>query len=400
MEEFSIEPVLERRLKAFDLGVLWFDLSIGMLVFQAGALLAGLGFWNAFLISAVGSIVGSLILALAGLPGVRKGVPTMVSLRFLLGEVGSYIPTALNVVQLIGWTAFELYIMGDAAYRITGIDKALWIVIFTIWCLLLAVWGPLSVIRHYLEKVIVWLAIAASLWLTFQTVSKLGVEQQSSVEALPVLYALDLVIAMPISWWPLVADYNRFAISNKEAIIGTLVGYTLGNTWYYVVGAAMAIVTGEVLTPASIALIFFGTLALLPLIVDETDNTWADIYSAAISLKNILPRANGRLLASVIAVVGGVLAFTFSPETYELFLLMIGALFVPLSGAIISDYLTGEGLSRKVRWESLTSWSLGVAVYLLILNYCSWLGASLPSFTVAFLLQLIFKKFLARGERA
>ncbi|QOJ78712.1 cytosine permease [Infirmifilum lucidum] len=395
-EEFSIEPVSKRGLRAFDVGVLWFDLSIGLLVFQAGALLAGLGFWNALLVSIAGSVIGSLILALTGIPGTRKGVPTMVSLRFLLGDVGSYLPTVLNVVQLVGWTAFELFIMGEAAYRITGFDRALWIVVFTLWCWLLAVWGPLSVIKHYLEKVVVWLAITASAWLTLQTLKKVGATQGSVSEALPLLYALDLVIAMPISWWPLVADYNRFAVSNKEAILGTLVGYALGNAWYYAVGAAMAIVTGEVLTPASIAMMFFGTLALLPLVVDETDNTWADIYSAAISLKNILPRASGRLLASATALVGGALALVLSPETYEWFLLMIGALFVPLSGALISDYITGEAPSRRVRWESLASWAMGAAVYLLVINYCSWLGASLPSFATAFLLQIIFKKLLKR----
>ncbi len=395
-EEFSIEPVSKRRLRAFDVGVLWFDLSIGLLVFQAGALLAGLGFWNALLVSVVGSVIGSLILALTGVPGTQKGVPTMVSLRFLLGDVGSYLPTVLNVVQLVGWTAFELFIMGEAAYRITGFDRALWIAVFTLWCWLLAVWGPLSVIKHYLEKVVVWLAVAASAWLTLQTLQKLGAAQGSTSEALPLLYALDLVIAMPISWWPLVADYNRFAVSNREAILGTLVGYTLGNAWYYAAGAAMAIVTGEVLTPASIAMMFFGTLALLPLVVDETDNAWADIYSAAISLKNILPRASGRLLASATALAGGALALVLSPETYEWFLLMIGALFVPLSGALISDYLAGEAPARRVRWESLASWAIGVAVYVLIVNYCSWLGASLPSFAAAFLLQLILRKLLRR----
>lgn len=386
--EFEIEPVPSRKLGFLDISVLWLDLGIGLLVFQAGALLfPGLGMWEIFLVSVAGSLIGSLLLALTGIPGTSKGVPTMVSLRPFLGDIGSYLPTVLNIIQLIGWTAFEIFIMADAAFRITGFDRSIWILFFSAWCMLMALWGPLAVIRHYIEKFVLWIALAISIWLAYQTIPRVP---SYSPQGMPLLYAMDLVVAMPISWWPLVSDYNRFAKSVKSSVLGTVAGYTVANSWYYFLGAAMAAATGQILTPASIAMTYFGSVALLPLIADETDNAWADIYSTAMSIKNMFPGASGRKLVVAATIAGGALAFLFSPEAYEWFLLLIGGLFVPLSGAFISDFLLKKDKRRRIRPESLISWASGIATYFLIINYFSWLGATIPSFLVSFAVQQAF----------
>ena len=144
--EFEVEPVPSRKLGFLDVSILWLDLGIGLLVFQAGALLfPGLSIWEILFVSIAGSLIGSLLLALTGIPGTKKGVPTMVSLRPFLGSMGSYLPTVLNIIQLIGWTAFEIFIMADSAFRITGLDRFLWILFFSAWCMLMALWGPLAV---------------------------------------------------------------------------------------------------------------------------------------------------------------------------------------------------------------------------------------------------------------
>jgi NCS1 family nucleobase:cation symporter-1 len=390
--EFEVEPVPSRKLGFLDVSILWLDLGIGLLVFQAGALLfPGLSIWEILFVSIAGSLIGSLLLALTGIPGTKKGVPTMVSLRPFLGSMGSYLPTVLNIIQLIGWTAFEIFIMADAAFRITGLDRFLWILFFSAWCMLMALWGPLAVIRHYIEKFVVWIALAITIWLAYQTIPRIP---SYSPHGMPLLYAMDLVVAMPISWWPLISDYNRFAKSVKSSVIGTVAGYTIANSWYYFLGAAMAAATGQILTPASIATIYFGSLALLPLIADETDNAWADIYSTAMSVKNMFPRASGRKLVVAATVAGGTLASLFSPETYEWFLLLIGGLFVPLSGAFISDFLLKREEERRLRLESLVSWALGIATYFLIINYFSWLGATIPSFLVSFVMQQVLGRLM------
>ena len=115
---WGIRPVPpERRdLGGLDLAVLWFDLSVGLLVMVTGALLVpALGLGRAFLAIAVGTLIGCIPLALVALAGQREGVPTMVLLRPVLGERGSFLPSALNVVQLVGWTAVEFWAMGEVA---------------------------------------------------------------------------------------------------------------------------------------------------------------------------------------------------------------------------------------------------------------------------------------------
>src|SRR3990172_3286117 len=107
--EWGVDPVppAARQLRAIDLFVLWSSLGVGLLVLAAGTLLVflfGLTIAESIVVSVVGSVIGSLMLAGAAHHGSRAGVPTMVSLRPVLGRIGSYVPTALNVFQLLGWT--------------------------------------------------------------------------------------------------------------------------------------------------------------------------------------------------------------------------------------------------------------------------------------------------------
>src|SRR5881409_3751973 len=122
--EWGVEPVPPalRVLRTFDLFVLWSSLGVGLLVLAAGTLLIGVGgvgfgltLGESAVVALVGSVLGSVMLAAAAHHGSRAGVPTMVSLRPVLGRIGSYAPTALNVFQLLGWASFELLVMGIAS---------------------------------------------------------------------------------------------------------------------------------------------------------------------------------------------------------------------------------------------------------------------------------------------
>ena len=108
--------------------------------------------------------------------------------------------------------------------------------------------------------------------------------------------ALDIVIAMPISWMPLAADYNRFAKVVKSAFRGTFIGFTLTNILFYF-GGLMLGVSDVVGIITAIQSIFFGFLLLI-LLVDEADNAFADVYSAAVSTQSIIRKDQTALLDS------------------------------------------------------------------------------------------------------
>src|SRR5438094_7229255 len=150
-------PPRHRQLGGRDLGVLWGDLAIGLLVLVTGAFLVpGLGLPRALLAIAIGSILGCVPLAMVGAAGAREGVPGMVLFRPVLGIRGSYVPSILNLIQLLGWTAFELWAMGQVANAVSkqlfGLDAyPLWLGVVGLVCTALALGGPIMVVRRWLE---------------------------------------------------------------------------------------------------------------------------------------------------------------------------------------------------------------------------------------------------------
>lgn len=419
--QWGIEPVPAeaRQLGFWDYVVLWGDLGIGLLVLLAGSFLVpGLSLGHALVAIILGSVIGVALLALAGVAGSQTGVPTMVVLRPVLGIRGSYFPTAANVFQLLGWTVFELVIMGHAANAVSkqllGWDAyAFWLALWTLLVIGMAVWGPLAVVRRWLGRFAVWVMLLTTLWLTWYLITRYNLGQllaRPGTGEFPFWAAVDLVIAMPISWMPLVADYSRFARRPAPAFWGTALGYFLANVWFYGLGALILLAAGVTQEPKgfveAIALIA-GPLALLVLLVDETDEAWADLYSCAVSLANIFPRVSQRGLLVGLGMFSFAVALVLDITRYEGFLLLIGSIFVPLFGLLASDYFVVrryyevDELFRVggaywywngIHWPGLLAWAVGVAGYLWIAGKLSWLGlaglpwlgASVPSFLLAF----------------
>jgi nucleobase:cation symporter-1, NCS1 family len=443
--EWGIEPVAaaHRTLGWIDYFVLWGDLGVGLLVLLAGSFLVpGLGLGSALLAILIGSVLGCLVLALIGVVGSDNAVPTMVLLRPVLGVRGSYLPTALNVLQLIGWTVFELVVMGYAANTISrtllGVSSyALWAGVFAAIVVLMGVGGPVGVVRQWLEKFAVWVVFATTAWLTFRVLTSGNLPvlwAKPGDGSLPFWVAVDLVIALPISWLPLVADYSRFARKTSSAFWGTFFGYVITNVWFYALGVMLLLTAGVMQQPkefVSAIALTAGWVALLILLVDETDNAWADLYSAAVSIQNVFPRVRQRWLLLGLGAVAYFAALAIDITQYESFLLLTGSLFIPLFGVLAADYFAFrrrryevDELSRRggAYWYSggvnvwgLVAWVVGIIVYNLANPTTlgafvpAWLsvapasltafGGSVPSFVAAFVVYAAFGlMFVKPGE--
>lgn len=427
-------PPERRRLSGLDLAVLWGDLSVGLLVMVTGALLVpALGFPRALLAIVVGSALGCLPLALVGLAGEREGVPSMVLFRPALGLRGSFLPSALNLLQLVGWTAVEFWAMGQVANVATrdlfGLDApGVWIGAVALLCTVLAVGGPVLVVRKWLERFGIYVLLGAAVWITVRalTAGDLGaIWRGPGEDGMPFWLAVDLVIVMPISWLPLVADYNRFARPGTGGFAGTYLGYLAGNVWFYALGALLVLGAGATADVLGIGTAIGGAaggvLLLLALLAGESDNAFANLYSSAVSIQNVAPEAPQRWLVAALGALAFGLALALSMERYELFLLLIGSVFVPLFGVFAADWLVrargryGEDelfAPTGVRWLALVPWLAGFVLYHWSVPtgpagwveaartvFHGWfglpfpllrsaLGASLPSFAVAFVLTL------------
>lgn len=429
-------PSGRRRLGGIDLAVLWGDLSVGLLVLVTGALLVpALGLPRALLAIGIGSVIGCLPLALMALAGEREGVPTMVLFRPVLGLRGSFLPSGLNLLQLVGWTAVEFWAMASvanvASRRVADFDAYhAWLVLVAVVCTALAIGGPILVVRAWLERFGIYILLGSAVWISFRvlTVGDLGpIWHGPASGGLPFWLAVDLVIAMPVSWLSVAADYNRFAQPGSHGVAGTYLGYVAGNAWFYALGALLVLATGataDVLgIGTSVAAVAGGSVLLVALLVGESDNAFADIYSAAVSAQNVIPRIPQRAMSLAVGTLGFVLALALSIDRYEFFLLLIGSVFVPLFGVFAADYFVrhrgryteAEMFARTgVRWIALVPWAAGFALFhwsvptgpqgwidgvrtvvhgwlhLPFPLFGSALGASMPSFAAAFGLSMLF----------
>ena len=440
--QLGLEPVptRQRALGFFDTFVLWADLGVSFLVMVVGMFLVpGLGLGQAFLAILIGAAIGNLLLAIAALIGSEVGVPTMVLLRHSLGLRGSYAPSAINVLQLIGWATLEVIVMSQAAdvlltsvAGITGTFR-IWALVFAVLTTLLALWGPVRVVKQFMEKFVVWLVLATTIWITVAIFTSYDVGAllaRPGTGEMPFLLAVDLVIALPISWVPLVADYSRLARSRGAAFWGTGLGYFVPHVWFYALGALLVLSAGVVFDPvapvapllAAIAGLTVGWLALLVLLVDETDEGFANVYSAAISVQNVAPRLRQRDVTLVIGALVLVLAQLVPLTEYEPFLLLIGSVFVPLFGVLAADYfILRRGKYQEaalfqpggpywyqngVHWVGIACWLAGVATYLAIAGIrplgvdglAPWLGATLPSLALAFVLYALLGRLSVPSE--
>jgi NCS1 family nucleobase:cation symporter-1 len=415
----GVAPVPDgrRRLSAWDFAVLWGDLGVGLLVLLAGTFLVpALSPGRALAAITVGSLIGVTLLAATAVVGARTGLPTMVCLRPALGLRGSYVATALNVVQLLGWAVFELVVMGHAANTVgrdaLGLDAAwLWTVAFGVLVIGLGLWGPVGVVRHWLERFACWVMLLTTGWLTWVLVRRVelgGLWARPGSGGMGFGAAIDLAAAMPVSWLPLVCDYSRFARRPWPAAWGTAAGYLVANVWLYALGALLVLGAPASPDPKAFAegiARLAGPVALLLLLAHETDGAWADLYSGAVSIQNALPRAGWRPLVLGLGVLCLAVALVLDVTRYEAFLLLIGAVFVPLFGVLVADVFVLRrpyepaailapgpgGVPAGIRWQGVTAWGVGVVAYLWMAGWlagiglggASDLGASLPGLVVA-----------------
>jgi nucleobase:cation symporter-1, NCS1 family len=375
---WGIKPVPhdQKRLGGLDYFILWSSLGVGLLVLSAGSFLSAASFTDAILAIIVGSAGGSMLLALAGRIGSDHGIPSLVTLRPAFGIGGSYLPAVLNVLQLVGWTTFEIMIMARAAEMLAGstVPYYAWAAIFGSLVAILAIAGPLNVAKQWLGKFAVWIAYGTSAVIIFNLLNSPNTASliASPGTGMSFFSALDLVIAMPVSWMPLVADYNRFARKGKTAMWATFIGFALTNILFYFGGVLLG--TSDVIgIVVAIQMMFFGFLMLL-LIVDEADNAFADVYSAAVSTQNVFSHINQKHLIIGFSAASALLAMVVSILQYEIFLLLIGAIFVPLFGVVLTDYYivrkrkyTEEllyGDKRTLKLPAMVAWGCGTLVAL------------------------------------
>lgn len=414
----ELKPTV-RTLRSIDIMLLWIGAGIGLGEIWAGNYLApALPLVTALMANLIGHIIGNWFMGAVTYAGSKVGVPTMVLSRGAFGVRGSYLLSILNYSQLIGWTAVMIIVTAramDEVMKIMGLptNYYLWVVLTGLICTAWAFVGPKG--WKWLERASVTLLLALSIWMTLVTLQTSGQLLFTYEPTHDITFAegVDLVAAMPISWVPLVADYSRFAASPLGSSIGTYIGYFIGSGLCYAVGSVSNACIGARDPISLIAKMGLGVPALLIVILSTVTTTFLDIYSAGITIKNILVK--GRLIKQIIlaGILGTVLAIFFPMEKYEWFLLWIGASFFPAFAIVIVDYFVirggydAEELFKEggAYWYfkgfnplAIACWALGFLTYVFLIFSPAYahIGATIPTITLAALVYLLLSKLAKR----
>lgn len=413
---------------------LWGNLGVSLLGFTGAIFVLvpiadpGMSLGAALTALALGTVLGALGVGAASVPGARTGAPSMVLLRGLFGTRPSYFPTILNIVQLVGWTTFELVTISTALHQLAPtLPRWVYALAAGVLTTLLALrpLGWIRVLRKYVTVAVLLALVYLGVQLLGHPLPALG---EGSWDGFWV--AVDTVIGVAVSWVPLASDYSRHARTTRSAFLGSFVGYGVTQIACYTIGL-LALVTVAGRDPdkifGSFIAIPLGALVFGVLTIRELDQSFADTYSTAVSVQNLRPRWDRRALAVAVGLLATLGALAFDIGDYENFLLLIGSLFVPLLGVLVVDYFVvcrgrwDLSEQARARWSNLLAWALGFVAYQLVnpgsvswwtalwapVNQAigftppSWLGASPFSFIVAAVAAGVLSLLTRRnGQRA
>ncbi len=407
-ENTALSPLAssERTFGFRDHAALWFSLGVGLLVMQIGAyLVPALGAKQAVFVIVLGSVLGSGLLAWTARIGCDSGLSSAGLMHATYGGSFARLPVLLNIVQLVGWTAFELVIMRDGSMAIArqsgGFASDYWPLLATVlWgAVLLALLSGsmVTLVRQFIGRYGLPLVLASLVWLSWQFLGKANdmsfaeLWNRAGAGGMSTLSALDLVIAMPVSWLPLVADFARHGRQGKSALRGTWLGYTIANVWCYALGVLVAITTPSTDLVAALLLAQGGLIALGLILIDEVDNAYGDLYSGSVAGHSLKPNWTVRRWGMLMAVVCTALALVLPMHSLEPFLLMLSSVFIPLYGVILARLTGHNGVAemvskRKVDYSAVLIWFMGIVCYHLCSLQLPDLGAALPTLALTFVL--------------
>lgn len=378
----------EKRTSVFENGLIWFGAAVSIAEILTGTYLAPLGFSKGLLAILVGHVIGCIMLFLAGLIGGRIRKSAMETAKMSFGSRGGLLFSILNIIQLVGWTAIMIYDGALAAGEILNIGNWIWCVIIGA---LIILWILIGLQNLGKVNTIAMAALTILTIILSFVIFGNGTVHSVSSEGMSFGAAVELSVAMPLSWLPLISDYTRDA---KKPVLTTAVSaatYGIVSCWMYVIGMGAAIFTGE----SDIAKIMvksgLGIAGLLIIVFSTVTTTFLDAYSAGVSSESISPKCSSKWIAVGTTIIG-VIGAVFLP-LYDItdFLYFIGSVFAPMIAVQIADFF----ILKKKRSEcafnvrNLIIWFIGFIIYRLLMQVDIVVGNTLPDMLITIGLCLV-----------
>ena len=381
-----------KRTSVFENGLIWFGAAVSIAEILTGTYFAPLGFQKGLLAILIGHVIGCAMLFLAGLIGGKQRKSAMETVKLSFGYRGGLLFSALNVLQLLGWTAIMIFDGASAAGEIWAVGTWVWCVIIGV---LILVWILIGIQNlGKLNTVAMTALFLLTIVMSFVIFGK-GAAQGLSGETMSFGAAVELSVAMPLSWLPLISDYTREAEKPVRATAASAIVYGLVSCWMYVIGMGGAIFTGE----SDIALIMvkagLGVVGLLIIVFSTVTTTFLDAYSAGVSSEAISAKLKGKQIAIAATVLGTLGAIFLPLADITDFLYLIGSVFAPMIAVQIADFflLKRDSGDRAFSVSNLLIWLAGFLLYRVLMRVDLLLGSTLPDMAITVLLCVLVHRF-------
>lgn len=393
---------MEKRTSIFENGLIWFGAGLSIAEILTGTYFADMGFKTGLAAILVGHVIGCIMLFLAGVIGGSSRRSAMDSTKMSFGQKGCMLFAALNVLQLVGWTAIMIY---DGALAAGGVaDIGNWI-----WCLiigtLIIVWILIGItnlgkINTVAMAALFILTIVLCKMIFFSGGAAAGLNAKGA-DAMSFGAAVELSVAMPLSWLPLISDYTREAEKPVAASAVSALVYGVVSCWMYVIGMGAAIITGEYDISMIMIKAGLGIAGLLIIIFSTVTTTFLDAYSAGVSSESIFAKIKGKHAAVVVAVIGTIAAIVYPMDNITDFLYLIGSVFAPMIAIQIADWfiIKKDRSAAVADVPNMAIWLVGFIVYRYLMTVDIPVGNTLPDMVITIALCLIVNAVRGKSEK-
>lgn len=411
---FSIFGV---NMTVFSSSLIWFGAGVSIAEIITGTYFAPLGFAKGMAAIAIGHVLGCALLFMTGVIGAKKKMAAMQTTALSFGKIGAKFFGLLNAAQLLGWTGIMIYDGSLCANTIINGAKDYSKVAALAIGVLIVVW-ILAGVRN-LDK-LNFAAAAALFCLTILLCVKIfggifgGADSGAAMadgaagegmadQALSFGAAIELSVAMPLSWLPVISDYTKDAKRPVAVSLAAAVVYFLVSVWMYAIGMGAAIVAGESSIDIVMLKTGLGIAALVIVVLSTVTTTYLDAYSAGVSSQSVHSKINIKAAAIIVAVLGTVGAILFNMDNITDFLYLIGSVFAPMTAILLADFFVckNDSSAKKIDAARIVVWILGFALYRLFMRFDFVFGCTLPAMAATFVLALaaaLMKRPKGRGN--
>lgn len=390
----------ENRTSVFSNGLIWFGAGVSLAEILTGTYFAPLGFGKAMAAILLGHLIGGIMMFAAGMIGAKERRSAMETVKMSFGEKGSLLFAILNVLQLIGWTSIMIY---DGALAADGLlHTGLWIWALVIGALII-LWIVIGLTNLGKLNTIAMTALFILSLILFKVIFFGTAVAGPIVDdgSLTFGAAVELAVAMPLSWLPLISDYTREAEKPFAATLVSVLTYSVVSIFMYMIGMGAAIFTGEYDIAQIMVKTGLGVVGLLIIVFSTVTTTFLDAYSAGVSSVSISSKIKEKWAAVVVTIIGTVAAMLYPMDNITNFLYLIGSVFAPMIAVQIADYFIlkkADAAEKEFQWTNLLIWLIGFIAYRLLMHVDTPVGNTLPDMAITIVLCLIVGKFASRGK--